>query len=304
MKLVFVYDGSSGSAATMISTIESLKIFDVVRAFNTGNMTTLENITNNSNEADTLVLFHALDANDNLKSIVIELLKLGYAVCSNITTYTQSNLNILYSLSLLTSVPNEQNSSEAGFTTVENTVLNNTLATTSGKSIQIRIQDGTALFTEISLNSVSSDYVHVGFTTQKSMSSFGFWPKGSIVNGSAINGVLINAGILLFNSTKPQGSDLNNFLKDLAEFCIHKGLSKKYKIIGTVSNSKQEFLSRKIRAYNKASGTLLAETISSEAGSYSLELRTADPVYVVCIHDDSDTNNSQIKDDILPILID
>lgn len=301
MKLVFVYDGGSGSAATVLQTIKDLNVFDSVIGLSSGKSTTLKNITDEGAEKDTLVFLHALDTSENLKQVVLDLLSQSYAVCYNLTGTSQSQ-NLFYQLGVVKSVY-EPNVESSGFETVGNSFLINSSATQAGRKVATRSESGSAIICELQLEGIASDYVQIGFTTTSSMSSFGFLPHGSTIGTSKIEGVLINVGAIFFNSTKPAGSDLANVLKDLAQFCVHKGLSKTYKIAGTVSNSKQEFLSRKIRAYNKKSGTLLAETMSSEVGSYSLELRTADPVYVVCIHDDSDTNNSQIQDDILPILI-
>lgn len=80
------------------------------------------------------------------------------------------------------------------------------------------------------------------------------------------------------------------------------GSETQYRITGTVSDSNNQPLQRLLRAFDKASGKFVGETTSAADGSYKLTTPTNKPVSVVCYHDSSDTNNSQVKDDIVPIL--
>lgn len=108
-------------------------------------------------------------------------------------------------------------------------------------------------------------------------------------------------GFLPFNTSSELNTNGRALLKDILNFAL---ASKKlvFKITGNVSDSSNQPLQRLLRAFSKSSGGLVSETISAADGSYKLLVTSSEPVTVICYHDVSDTNNSQIKDDILPIL--
>lgn len=75
-----------------------------------------------------------------------------------------------------------------------------------------------------------------------------------------------------------------------------------YTLSGVVTESSTG-VARTVRVYDRATGALLAETISSsEDGSFSIPIYSNDPVYVVALDDDSgDDYNAIIFDRVIPI---
>lgn len=298
MKLAFVYNSASSSAATMINTIASLGIFASVTGISTGNSVTLAQVQAVGIESDTMVFMHAVDSSANLISVTNQLLNLGYVVLANISSTNAPSSNILYTLGAYSSAGIEESIVSAGFTTYENLLLKKSSALSAGTTVNIRSNSVAATVAQFNPSLAASGYINIGYTTP-GYSSFGFWPKGSSI---AKNGCLVNAGALFFNSTVSYGSGLSNLLLDLITLIASKGIRDKYRIAGTVSDSNNQPIQRLLRAFDKSSGGLVGETTSASTGSYKFSLASNDPVIVICYHDASDTNNSQIKDDIIPIL--
>ena len=133
---------------------------------------------------------------------------------------------------------------------------------------------------------ISTIYVAPGFK----------YGSNNLISQSKVMGM----GWFPYSSNATLTSDGSSLFLEIIRFLLK---TKYYQINGTVGNSKQEPIARKLRAYNKASGNLITETTSASDGTYTMNLTVNDPVYVVCLHDSTDNNNSQIQDDIIPILV-
>lgn len=298
MKLAFVHNSGSGSAPTMIDAIRGLGVFTGVTGIPSGNNVKIAEVQAVGSESDTLVFIHALDFTTNLLDVINQLLTLGYVVIANISASVSPSLNALYGLGAYSSVGIESSIITAGFISYDNSLLQNSNALSAGITINIGSTSASKIIAQFDPASAAAGYIDLGYTTQ-GYSSFGLWPKGSTV---AKNGCLVNAGALFFNSSVSYASELSNLLLDLIALITSKGLNDKYKITGTVSDSNNQPLQRFLRAFDKASGKLVGEATSAADGSYKLSTYSNTPVSIVCYHDANDTNNSQIKDDIIPIL--
>ncbi|AZN65183.1 hypothetical protein CFH90_14600 [Acinetobacter johnsonii] len=282
----------------MINAIANFGIFTSVIGISTGNSVTLAEVQAVGIESDTMVFIHALDSSANLISVTNQLLNLGYVVLANFSSTNEPSSNILYTLGAYSSAGIGESIASAGFTTHENLLLKKSSALSAGITVNIRSNSAGAMVAQFNPSLAASGYINIGYTTP-GYSSFGFWQKGSSI---AKNGCLVNAGALFFNSTVSYGSGLSNLLLDLITLIASKGILDKYRIAGTVSDSNNQPLQRLLRAFDKASGKLVGETTSAADGSYEISTTSDDVVTVVCYHDANDTNNSQVKDDIVPIL--
>lgn len=115
----------------------------------------------------------------------------------------------------------------------------------------------------------------------------------------------LGANVILAPWLYSNGGSFSAVASDVISAMINWAVSASnvvYKITGTVTDSNNQPLQRLLRAFDKASGTMLVETTSLADGSYKLTTPTNKPVSIVCYHDSSETNNSQVKDDIVPIL--
>lgn len=114
-----------------------------------------------------------------------------------------------------------------------------------------------------------------------------------------ISGNLLNATVIFCGWLYSNGTTYTQTAVTLISNLIDMAL-KHYYISGKITDSNNNALVRKVRVYDKTTGYMLTETLSNSDGTYSLTVHQNTPMYVVCIHDSSDSNNSQILDDIIP----
>ena len=252
----------------------------------------------------TLAIFSAYDAsNTNTVIAVKKCLDSGLQVAQGVTSsnYTEDG-SITYNLGITSSTEIEVLSDNTSVKILtDNQILRQSKGTVENSLIGYR--KAGAYFDYIK-DVIDPNFISLAtHPDDASKVGFGYLPNGS-TNSKLNSPTKANfwyMGFAYANSDSNAYTD--NFVNIIKDICAFANGPTKYRVSGSTLNSKQEPVSRKIRIYNKKSGALLAETISASDGTYSLDLTANDPVYVVCLHDSADTNNSQIQDDIIPILV-
>ena len=257
-------------------------------------------VTSYGKHDELLIIMLYIDSNDAVKKFISNLLTQQYVVIYNLSNaFASSGVDPSYTMKFFKSTGTSQQLSATTITTIENELLVQSNALSANTQLKTT-DDGSVYVTKRVLADADSSYVNLAnFSDDSTQTALGYFPAGSTVNGLNITGCMIFFGALTW---KP-GGKLKEIISDLYTLVKTKGAKAKYRISGTVGNSKQEPIIRKLRAYQKSSGNLMAETMSATDGTYKLDLSTSDPVYVVCLHDSTDSNNSQIQDDIIPILV-
>ena len=265
----------------------------------TADVITSSNIDNIDLSAYNLAVFNVFigtttESLDAIKKCLSVGLDCMYCVMDNGVNTTGS---IAYNLGISTGVEAESSSGPSNILTFTNSVLVKSGGLLGGTSLYIK---PSATYFDYIDTLFASDFKSIASSpSNSSRICFGVLPKGSTTSKiSNIGANLWFAGMFYV----PNGSGFTEIAQEIILDIIDFGSAGSYKITGTVSDSSNQPLQRLIRAFKKSSGVLVGETISASDGSYKLSIKSSDLVTVVCYHDASDTNNSQIKDDIVPIL--
>lgn len=294
MKLLIIVNGGTVPNAIKTSTVFSSIV--------TINYTTGINYTSYGSSDELLIYFYYVDYSSDSGSSILSLLNQGYTILHNMCNGISSSTDILFNLGFFKQSGNFNSSIDDNINTIPNDLSVNINGTT--KSQSLKINSVSRYVTTYTTNSAVNGYINLGTSSVVSPTTdtvYGVFPSGTVINGKAITGCLVFCGGFTFSEPPSNNpNDLQNMLKDISSMVTSKGRSKKYYISGKITDSNNSALVRKVRAYDKATGSMLSETMSNSDGTYSLVMYINTPTYVVCIHDSSDSNNSQILDDIIP----
>lgn len=296
MKILLIDPSSSTTATTLKNYLSTLNA-----EISTVKYSDSLDVASYGKHDELLVIMLYIDSNDSVKNFVSNLLTQQYVVIYNLSSaFASSAADLSYTMKFFKSVGTSQQLSAITINTIENKLLVQSNALNTNTQLK-PTDDGSIYVTKRVLADADSSYVNLAnFADDPTQTALGYFPSGSVISGLNITGCIIFFGALTW---KP-GGKLKEIIFDLYALVKNKGAkAAKYRISGTVGNSNQEPIARKLRAYNKSSGNLITETTSASDGTYTMSLTVNDPVYVVCLHDSADNNNSQIQDDIIPILV-
>lgn len=217
-----------------------------------------------------------------------------YCVMENGADTTGS---IAFNLGISSSPEMELSSGPTNIVTFGNNILKKSNGLEFGTSLSIRSL--ASYFDYIDTISATAFKAIAANPSNLSQICLGVLPKGSTTSKIANTGAnLWFSGTFYVPSGHFFTETAGNIILDIIAYSAPIA----YKITGTVSDSNNQPLQRLLRAFDQSSGDLVAETTSASDGSYRLSTSSSDPVTVVCYHDASDTNNSQVKDDLVPTL--
>lgn len=265
----------------------------------TADVITSSNINNIDLSAYDLAVFNifigttteSLDAIKKCLSVGLDCL---YCVMENGADTTGS---IAFNLGISSSPEMELSSGPTNIVTFGNNILKKSNGLEFGTSLSIR--SSASYFDYIDTISAVAFKAIAANPSNLSQICLGVLPKGSTTSKIANTGAnLWFSGTFYVPSGQFFTETAGNIILDIIAYSAPIA----YKITGTVSDSNNQPLQRLLRAFDQSSGDLVAETTSASDGSYRLSTSSSDPVTVVCYHDASDTNNSQVKDDLVPIL--
>lgn len=91
-----------------------------------------------------------------------------------------------------------------------------------------------------------------------------------------------------------------NFIREV----INTLLSSGYLLSGTVRDSSNNPLARKVRAYLRSSGSLITEkTSNASTGAFEMKVYQNEPFTLVCLDADGGTKNALVKDRVIPVAL-
>ena len=223
-----------------------------------------------------------------------ELNRLGYVV-AHVTTNGSANTStcVLYNMGLINSVYNTRGSYSTLYLEDNNffkksniTVVDNVLGLTFSNSYQTTLKPESMI-----AGGKIIAYSDFGRTKVAAC----YFPSGTYVNEN----FTLNTPVLFLGFLYPTNIiQENGMLVDIVDFC-RGSVFKPYKIEGYVKDMGKNPLQRMVRAHYHSDGSFAGETTSIEDGSYMLELLNSDPVYIVCLAENS-SKSSMVHSYVVP----
>lgn len=247
-----------------------------------------------------LIQFYLASGTPSHYQIIKDLNALGYIIAFTLTPNTSSTAtSYCYNLGLSNSVETWHMSHPISFYTLENTVLNNTLATHYGTSVTYK-PSGNNFGTSIPANIAHPSFVKIAQVSASDNSIyFGYIPAGTtLLNGFILKvPIIFNGFIYTSNTMEPI---INSIIQDIYDFC-DLNIKPPYVIKGKVQNTSGLPLIRDVFLYRQNNGTLIGTKKSLEDGTFSIGVLNEEPVFAVCKTNDLNKRN-QIIGPLIPVL--
>lgn len=226
-------------------------------------------------------------------AICKELNTLGYIV-GQITTNGNAKAEtcVLYNMGLLTGFYNSRAAyrsmyaNSSGFFKLTNPVSDGYIPFTFSHQYQ----------TTLNPSLMHKDGIVISYNdVNRTKVSACYFPTGTYVNDA----FTLSVPVLFLGFLYPTNVIAESTLIiDIVNFCKNN-IFKPYKIEGYVKDMGKNPLQRIVRAHYHSDGSFAGETTSIEDGSYILELLNSDPVYVVCLAENS-SKSSMVHSYVVP----
>lgn len=257
-------------------------------------------VENYGSHDELLVIFLYMDSSEDVKSLINNILSKQYAVIYNMSASLPAvGLDISQTMGFFNTSTVSISMSSTKLKTVENNYLKESLATSA--NVEIQVTNGADIGTRLRvLGNAATGFINLAnISTNASQSALGYFPAETLINGSPINGCMIFFGGLTW---KP-GGKLKSIINDLYTLVKTKGVTHRFRVFGTVSNSIGNPLVCEIYAYRRSDGVFISSSKSDSSGLYSMRFISPEPIYLVCLNKQESAKNGQILDNIIPVEI-
>lgn len=300
MRVLIVHNNEAQSSNLIASLLTSVDIRSELIPFHGTSL----NVIKSKGTPFEIPLIIFIPGNDAYKSqgeLARELSINGYSVATSMSgNYPNSNNSLNVELGMLKpgrSDTMEHNHLNVSFMTTLNTVLHNSEATLENTLVTVKDLSN-PWNNYIVSDDASPYYIPLATLSYDNFKyCFGYIPKGTQTDTYITGAPVFHLGWVFVGLLDKAAL----VLKDVFEYCL---LNTKPPFIlkGQVTDSSNRPLSRKIYIYNQRTGALQGFVESDISGFYSFKVLRDDPLFLVCLPDDS-TKNGQVHTNIIPTTV-